>query len=212
MFCSQIISVYILVRQKISALGLQSVLCREKDMEVVVLQPDSLTNLQAIVDFRPDIVITDSTTYNQQPVAVLDKIRRSQPTRFLFLCASAGREATEIMSLGADGVIASFSPAELLAAAVRSLAGGRMWIDENIWRGQLNVKDSENVSPLSQLSYREIEVLKMVAEGFSNREIAEAMNLSHDMIRCYMRLIVRKLRARGRTHAVSLARECGVLS
>jgi two-component system, NarL family, response regulator DesR len=215
MFCSQTISVYIMIQQRISALSLQSILSREEDMEVLVLPPHSCDNLRAIIDFRPDIVITDETTCGLHSPSALAEIKRSGATRFLFLCAPCGDEAAEVVALGADGVISRTAPAELLAVAVRSLARGRAWFDENIWRDNLDPEQGAADSPefmISRLSSREIEMLRLASEGFSNRQIAIAMNLSHEIIKCCMWLIVRKLRARGRIHAVSVARKSGMFS
>jgi DNA-binding NarL/FixJ family response regulator len=214
MFCSQTISVYILMQQRISALGLQSVLAREKDMEVLVLKPDSGNHMQAIRNFCPDILITDAPTFCLQSNSALTKIIKSGTTKILFLCSASGDEAAEILALGADGLIARSARAELLAVAVRALARGRGWIDETIWRENLQngTSDITLESVMSRLSSREKLVLRLAAEGFDNREIARALNLSYELIKCSMWLIIRKLRARGRVHAVSVARKCGMFS
>src|SRR5437773_2694550 len=115
MFFSQTISVYILMIQRISALGVQSVLSGEKDIEVLVLQPNCHMNLQAITDFRPDVVITDAATCSLQSAAALARIKKSGVTRFLFLHSRSDEEAAEILALGADGVIGRSAPAESLA-------------------------------------------------------------------------------------------------
>ncbi len=203
---------------------MQSILSNEQDLEVLVLPPDYTSTLKSISDFRPDVVITDVETCSLQSATELESVKASGSTKFLFLYNSAEREAAEILALGADGVIAKSANADLLNVAVRALASGKVWIDENIWSNPAQhvnavVEDFENSTPSgepvvasSRLSYREIEVLRLASEGYSNREIAKMLNLTHDTIKCCMWLIVRKLRARGRVHAVSVAKQCGIFS
>lgn len=124
MFYSQPISVYVLMRQRISALGVQSVLSNEKDMEVLVLTPNFVVDLRLVAHFRPDVVITDAHTCSRQSARALARIKESGATKFLFLCSSATDDSTDILTLAADGVIAKSSPAASLAAAVRSLVCG----------------------------------------------------------------------------------------
>ena len=225
MFCSQTISVYVLMRHRVLGLGVQNILSNEQDLEVLVLPPDYTTTLKSIADFRPDVVITDVETCSLQSATELESVKTSGSTKFLFLYNSGEREAAEILALGADGVIAKSANADLLTVAVRALASGKVWIDENIWTNnpaehvKAVVEDIENSTPSdepvvasSRLSYREIEVLRLASEGYTNREIAKVLNLTHDTIKCCMWLIVRKLRARGRVHAVTVAKQCGIFS
>lgn len=215
MFCTPTISVYILMLRRLSALNLQSVLAREKDIEALVLKPDNLSNLEAIIRFSPDVVITDEATFSLLSADALRQIKDGA-TRFLFL-SPAESDGGGVPSPEADGVISASSPAELLAVAIRSLAAGRSWVDETPLSSpaEQTTADSDSATSeagVARLSYREIEVLRLAAEGFNNREIARAMNLSHDIIKACMWLIFRKLRARGRVQAVSVARKCGMFS
>lgn len=225
MNCNQTISVYVMMRQRISALGIQQVLSTEKDLEVIVLAPKYATDLRRVCDFRPDVVITDVDTCSRQPADAIQEIRESGSTKFLFVYSPSGDSTAVAVKLGADGLVSKSSPAGTLGAAVRSLAAGKVWIDESIWRHYLHtdkksyadLADDEIAMPsicgeIPKLSPQELELLRLASQGLSNREIAQILEMSLDTINCYMWLITKKFRARGRIHALNIARQCGIFS
>lgn len=218
----QTISVYVMIKQRISALGVQNILASEKDIEVIVLPPKYAGDLKRICDFRPDVVVTDVETCSRQSPDVIADIRKDGNTKFLFVYSPAADSTSSAVKMGADGLVAKSSPACALGAAVRSLASGRVWIDESIWRNFLNM-DHRTVAPVmeepiicdgytTKLSNNELEVLRLASQGLSNKEIAQTLEVSIDTVKCYIWLITKKLRARGRTHAINVAKQAGIFS
>lgn len=242
----QTISVFVLMKQRVSALTVQSLLSAENDMEVIVLD-QKCSNLSQLSDFAPEVVITDLETCSRQPAESIQALREKGVTRFLFLYKPSKDSTSAAISLGADGLISKSSPSHELSLAVRALASGKCWIDENIWRDylkkqnqpsttasvsfvseltrELPVPQQEPVSSASQitnaaqseasipcLTKREMEVLRLAALGWSNKQIALNMELSVETINCYMWLIAKKLHARGRIQAVDTARQSGIVS
>ncbi len=223
MYCSQPISVYVMMKQRVTALGVQHVLAEESDIEVVVLSPELSVNPFRIADFRPDVLITDLDTCSKQSSSVLQKLKVGGGTKILFLYSPASDNAADVLKLGADGLIAKSSPAGSLGPAVRSLAKGRVWIDERVWKSHFKVctvARSQNdydvrafdlpTCGIARFSKLELEVLNLASEGLGNLEIAQSMGLAEELISCTMWLVAKKLRAKGRKHAVSVARQFGI--
>jgi DNA-binding NarL/FixJ family response regulator len=228
---NQTISVFVLMKQRVSALTVQSILSSERDIEVIVLDK-KFSNLNQLFDFSPDIVITDMETCSRQPAKSFAALREKCNTRFLFLYAASHDSTSAAVRAGADGLISKSSPSHELAAAVRALADGKCWIDELIWRDYLkqgnrqktgedsSIIPHEDLIPSREvmadsvpaLTKKETEVLRLAALGFSNQQIALSMELSLETINCYMWLIAKKLHARGRVHAVDVARQSGIFS
>lgn len=236
MNCKQPISVFVLMTQRVSALTVQSILAAERDIEVIVLDREC-SNINQLLNFAPDLVITDAESCSRQPAKSIAALRGNGITKFLFLYSASQNSTAAAVKLGADGLISKSSPAHELAAAVRALAEGKCWIDELIWRNYLkaqnhpsdseaaavmpekelllstdSVADTVPADTVSALTKKETEVLRLAALGMSNQQIAAMMELSPETINCHMWLIAKKLHARGRIHAVDLAKQSGILS
>jgi DNA-binding NarL/FixJ family response regulator len=133
------------------------------------------------------------------------------PPRVAMLTASeADDDLMQAIKLGAQGYILKGVGAGELVDLVRELAAGRSYVSPGL-AGRLLVamrrRETVAVNPLDDLSKREEDILKLVAQGKSNREVGEALDLQEKTVKHYMTSILQKLQVRNRVEAAMLARE-----
>jgi DNA-binding NarL/FixJ family response regulator len=110
---------------------------------------------------------------------------------------------------GADGYVLKDATREELLGAVRKVASGGQYFDPVVVRALLRGESKAEAAEV--LSEREHEVLRLLASGFTNREIAEQLFLSTDTIKTHLNNIYRKLGVSDRAHAVAVALRQGLL-
>lgn len=183
----------------------------------VVAQARDATEALAIVRREtPDVLLLDLSMPGGGGLAVLTALQSlPQPPQVAVLTAS--EEDEDVMAalrLGARGYILKGVGAEDLVELVRDIAAGRSYVSPGL-AGRLLVAMRKPVAaaartpdgPLSDLSKREEDILKLVAQGKSNREVGLALDLQEKTVKHYMTSILQKLQVRNRVEAAMLARE-----
>jgi two-component system response regulator DesR len=186
--------------------ALVSLLSREHDIQVVSALPCDEQLAQVAVQLRPDVVVVDVGV--DAPVAsglatVTDLRKRLPACRMVAL--TAARPAGLVRSLfTADvlGVVDRNASAARLLEAIRGVARGEPVVDVHLAIAALAAKPSP-------LTPRELDVLRVAAEGASGPEIAKQLNLSPGTVRNYLSKVINKTGARTMTDAVRIARESG---
>jgi DNA-binding NarL/FixJ family response regulator len=209
------IKVLIADDQALVRTGFRKILESEPDLEVVGEAGDGGEAVEASLLLRPDVVLMDIR------MPRLDGLEATRllagKTRVLVLTTFDLNEYVyEALRAGASGFLLKDAPADQLVTAIRVVAAGeallapsvtRRLIEEFARRPPSNTRPAE----LEALSPRELEVLRLVARGLSNAEIASELFLGDATVKTHVSRILRKLTLRDRVQAVVLAYESGLL-
>jgi DNA-binding NarL/FixJ family response regulator len=187
--------------------GIANVLQRQPDMEVVGEAADGYQAIEAFARLRPDVVLIDLQMPGMNGIDTITAIIEKYPhARCVVLTTYAGDvQATRALKAGAKGYLLKSMLRKDLVDTIRIVHSGKSRIPAEI--------ATELASHLMSdaLSSREIEVLRMVGEGYSNKIVADHLKISEDTVKGHMRNILSKLNANDRTHAVMIAVKRGFL-
>lgn len=194
--------------------GLARSLADAEGIEVVGLAADGEAAARLAEELRPDVLLLDISMPKGGGIGALSRIMAAEaPPRVAMLTASeADDDLMASLKLGALGYILKGIGAEELVDLVRELHAGRSYVSPGL-AGRLLVamRRREPVArepnPMDELSRREEDILKLVAQGKSNREVGEALELQEKTVKHYMTSILQKLQVRNRVEAAMLARQ-----
>ncbi|RMF31607.1 MAG: DNA-binding response regulator [Chloroflexi bacterium] len=200
--------------------GLRILLELEPDLEVVGEAGDGQAALEAYAALRPDVVLMDVRMPGMDGVEATWRLRERWPeARVIILTTFDDDEYVfEGLRAGALGYLLKDVSGQELAEAVRTVAGGGALIEPSVARKVL--AEFARLAPPARpieaglpepLSDREREVLRLLAQGLTNREIAARLHLAEGTVKNYVTHILQKLGVRDRTQAALRAREMGLL-
>ncbi len=164
-------------------------------------------------DLLPDVLLMDITMPGQGGIAAVGRITAACPTlRVIMLTVSEDEDnLMAALKAGASGYVLKGVAAEDLVRAVRAVAAGNVYISPGLAGSILFEMTNEPPDdPLDELTNRECEVLRLVAEGLTNREIGERLFLAEKTVKHYMSSILQKLQVRSRVEAALLAQRHGL--
>ena len=194
--------------------GLARSLSDAEGIEVVGEASDGEEAAEIALRLRPDIVLLDISMPKGGGIGALSRIMAAEvPPRVAMLTASeADDDLLQAIKLGAMGYILKGVGAEELVDVVRELHAGRSYVSPGL-AGRLLVamrrRDpvAREPNPMDELSKREEDILKLVAQGKSNREVGDALELQEKTVKHYMTSILQKLQVRNRVEAAMLAKQ-----
>ncbi len=201
-----VIRVLVVADHDLFRTGLASLLGDHADIEVVAEASGGRMGVQPASELRPDVVLMDLPMPDfEVRDAICAILELSPATRVLALTTLPSDEDVADASLaGASGLLARDTPVDDIAAAVRAAVGGSGWLSPRtadlMLEGQRRAgPDRVRDSPkLDHLSPRELDVLRLIARGLENAEIAEVLNISPRTVKDYVWTIRAKLgRPRG---------------
>ncbi|SEF79365.1 DNA-binding response regulator, NarL/FixJ family, contains REC and HTH domains [Nonomuraea solani] len=203
-----------LVRQ-----GIRSLLDLTDDIEVAGEADDGMTALAAIEEHAPDVVLLDLRMPRHDGIWVLTALQdraAEAPPVLVLTTFDSDTLVLDAMRAGACGYLLKDVTLEQLTHAIRVLADGGTLISPSITDRLLRAVQrrrppAAGLPPIQQLTERELEVLRLVAEGYSNREIAGALFLAEGTVKNHVSTLLLKLGARDRTNAVLRALHENVL-
>jgi DNA-binding NarL/FixJ family response regulator len=156
--------------------------------------------LQLTANLRPDVALVDLFLAGESGADLCESIRAASPETRVLLISGAGRmSAAAARAAGASGFVSKDWDADDVVAAVRRVGMGMTMFEPK----------AQQPEPL--LSEREREVLKLIAAGSTNREIAQRLYLSPHTVKEHTSAVYRKLHARNRAEAVQRAQRVGLL-
>ena len=184
---------------KITRQGLQSLLEKEPDMEVIAEAENGRTAVQLTQRLAPDVVIMDVSMPDLNGMeAARQIVDRKQNIKVIALSMhSDNLFVTEMLKSGVSGYLLKDCAFEELAGAIRSVIAGKVYLSPSISglvvNGYLNRINSQSVSEVKILTDREREVLQMIAEGKSTKQIALKLHISIKTVETHRRQIMNKL-------------------
>ena len=194
--------------------GLRSLLGSDNRFEVVGEAADGLTAISAAERLQPDVVIVDVSLPGMNGTQVTRKIKASQPdVKLLALTVhEEGGYLRSLMDAGASGYVLKRSATSELLRALEVVGEGGTYLDSSIASqlvGKLSRKPAHSAT--AALSEREQEVVKLVAHGYSNKEIAGKLDVSVKTVETYRYRATEKLGLRSRADLVRYALDQGWL-
>ncbi|MGP6158696.1 MAG: response regulator [Vulcanimicrobiaceae bacterium] len=181
---------------------------------VVAEAGDGLAGLEAIVKERPTVAVVDIGLPGIDGIELTRRIRTAAPeTRVAILTVhDLEEEVLAALSAGADAYSLKTSRPELIVAAVRTAADGGAYFDPKIAHVVMrHLGATRPTAVASPLTERETEILRMIADGKSNAEIASALFIGLGTVKGHIRDILEKLAAADRTQAAVVALRRGLI-
>jgi len=200
--------------------GLRALLDAQDDIEVVGEAEDGDAAIVAAAKLHPDVMLMDVRMPRVNGLEATRQIMSSDekvslPRVLMLTTFDIDEYVYEALRVGASGFLLKDVPTAQLVQAVRSVAAGESLLAPSATRRLIErFVALDNPPPdarLSVLTERELEVLKAIARGFSNAEIAESLFISVETVKTHVGSILRKLGLRDRVQAVVIAYECRLL-
>jgi DNA-binding NarL/FixJ family response regulator len=210
------ISVLIADDQRLVRAGFRVILAGEPDIAVVGEAADGAEAIELARELAPDVVLMDIRMPNMDGLTAARQVIAAGASRVLILTTfDADEYVYEALRMGASGFLLKDAPPDQLIGAVRSIAAGNALIDPVITR-RLIGRFAHAVRPpalqpdrLKALTTRELDVLRLVARGLTNAEIADELVVEESTVKTHVSRILLKLGLRDRVQAVVIAYESG---
>ncbi len=195
--------------------GLRAVLETQPDMELVGEAWDGNEAVARALALKPDVVLMDLALPHKDGIEAMREILRGVPVvRVLVLSNYLDDEKVfGALKAGAKGYILKETGAQELRQAVRSVYQGKAALDPAVQRklvDQLAGTGSNDLLPENDLTQRELEVLRLMAQGYTNPQIAARLSVAEGTVRFHVSNVLRKLGMENRTQAVLYALQKGL--
>jgi DNA-binding NarL/FixJ family response regulator len=185
--------------------GLKSLLADFQDIQIVAEATDGEDALRQAHRHRPQVVLMDVRMVGGDGLAALGRLREELPAVpvIMFSAYDNPTYMARAAALGAAGYLVKSATRDEIIAAVRQAAAGEsLWSREGLRRAGSATSPSRATADLEMaLTKREAEVLKQLALGLSNKEIAQALEISYETVKEHVQHILRKLGVADRTQA-----------
>jgi DNA-binding NarL/FixJ family response regulator len=180
--------------------GLRSLLASEEDIRVIATATDGERLMDAVVRFAPEVALVDVRMPYLDGLACLERIRATAPeTRVLLITAyDDGDTLRTLIAAGPDGLLLKCDPTDQVAAAIRQVMAGQLVFPAS---ARQLLRPATPKTPAVELSPREMDVLKLVAEGLSNLEITQRLHISANTVKFHLQNIYQRLGVQNRTEA-----------
>lgn len=199
--------------------GLRSLLNQAKDFDIVGEAADGREALRYVEKLKPDLVLTDLSMPRMDGTDVIGAIKKQSPnTKVIALTIHRAEEyILATLRAGVDGYVLKEASYEELMMAIRSVLKGKHYLSPEISgkliEGYLEGRKSYKLDSLWEtLTKREREILKLIAEGFKSKEIADYLCISVHTVETHRSTLMKKLNLHNTAALVALAIEKGLVS
>jgi two-component system, NarL family, response regulator DegU len=193
--------------------GLKTILDLEPGLHVVGEASDGEAGVQAALELRPDVILMDVQLPKLNGVEATAAICATWSQARVIILTTFDRDDYVFRGVraGAMGYLLKDAPATHLIDTIRRVHAGEVFIQPAIASRLLRELVRPQESPLDALSEREREVLVLLAQGASNRDIAEKLYITEGTVKNHVSNILAKLQAENRTRAADIARRYGLV-
>lgn len=188
--------------------GIAFALQFQTDMELVGSASNGSEALELFKRLRPDVTLMDLQMPGTGGLEAIEAIQRDFPgARIVVLTTYSGDvRAARAISAGAVGYLLKSSLRTELVRTIREVHQGLRCIPPEI------AESMAQRFEVDDLTEREIEILRLVAQGNSNKIVGDCLSITEETVKSHMKNVISKLRASGRTHAVQIAMQRGFLA
>lgn len=211
---TSLVRVLVVDGQAVTRAGLHRLLESYTDLRVVGEAADGVQAVSETLELGPQVVLMDSQLPNGQSIEALRQIKQlNLDTKVLLLSAQDREEYLyETLRAGADGYVLKDITPDDLAAAIRVVARGEVLVQPQLANRLLSRFGKQGRAPYETLTARELDVLRLLARGLRNKEIAARLYVSERTVNFHLANIYQKLNVSGRTEALSKAIEQGLVT
>ncbi|HET6634352.1 MAG TPA: response regulator transcription factor [Streptomyces sp.] len=194
--------------------GLEIVLAQEPDIQVVGEAGDGAEAVDKATDLLPDIVLMDVRMPRRGGIEACTAIKEAAPSAKIIMLTISDEEADlyDAIKAGATGYLLKEISTDEVSTAIRAVADGQSQISPSMaakllteFKAMIQRTDESKLVPAPKLTDREVEVLKLVATGKNNRDIAKELFISENTVKNHVRNILEKLQLHSRMEAVVYA-------
>ena len=173
------------------------------DLELLGTVESGEEALEAIAELQPEVVIMDVRLPGIDGISAVKRIQQVAPSVETVMFSAYGdkRLLSDALAAGARGYVMKGSPPEDLLRAIRTVSGGKAFVDPSLSPALLMTQATAD-APLSE---REREILQLLAEGYHTEEVARRIGLSAETVKSDTKRAIQKLEADTRVHAVAIA-------
>jgi len=206
------VDVLVAVAEPLLADGIANAIAKSDDLRVVAAlsHPDEIT--KQLAELRPHIAIIDPNLFEPHPAQGIWQIKYAHPNVAVLILVTRATSSclARCLEAGIEGYLPKTVNASRLLEAVRGICNGEAVVDLQCIRQAARylydvAGEQGHLPEQSQPGHRELEVLKLAAEGLTNKEIAKRLFVSERTVQSHFSAIFDKFRARSRTEAVVLA-------
>ncbi|MBN1581862.1 MAG: response regulator transcription factor [Anaerolineae bacterium] len=202
------IRILIVEDQTLMRQGLKTILDLEPGLKVVGEAVDGKQGVDMALTFRPDVILMDVQMPVMNGIEATSAICSVWPEARIVILTTFGRDDYVYQGIraGALGYLLKDTPADHLIQTIRRVHAGELFIQPEIASRMLHDLIRPQETPIEPLTEREQEVLVLLAQGQSNREIAQDLVLAEGTVKNHVSNILAKLQAENRTQAADIAR------
>lgn len=189
---------------------------KQINQDISIIQSSNLAEMQKILskDSDIDILIVDIDLAELNAAEVINKIKNTAPnTKIVAISSSEDtRNIKKILSLGVKGYIPKRSDSNILSGALKLILDGGTYIPPAMLDNGIDYSAYSSASPLKKnLTNRQSQVLDLIAQGKSNKQIAYDMGVSEATVKLHINALLRSLKVNNRTQAVITAQKMGLI-
>jgi two-component system, NarL family, response regulator LiaR len=211
---SQPLRILIVEDDPLMQLGLKHALNCYPNLEIIAQEEDGDAGVQLVLKFKPDVVIMDIGLPRLNGILATKQIKTACPEIKIVILTSHATERETILALanGADAYCIKGSQVTQIVDAIAAVRSGAIYLDEKVRRVVDQLKTLPVKTPSFELSDREMDILQLLVEGYSNGAIAEALFLSESTIKANLRSIMTKFEVNDRVQVAVIALRSGIIN
>ncbi|WP_028274828.1 response regulator [Atopococcus tabaci] len=188
-------------------LGMSSYLSVQEDMDVAGEAKDGTEGVEMALALRPDIILMDLLMEEMDGIEATERILEQWPEAKIIILTSFidDQKVYPAIEAGASGYLLKTSTASDIAEAIRSIHDGKKVFEEEVTEKLSSTENERTAFLHTELTNREMEVLLLIAQGYSNQEIADELYITLKTVKTHVSNILSKLEVEDRTQAAIYA-------
>jgi DNA-binding NarL/FixJ family response regulator len=198
--------------------ALRHLLEMEPDIRVVAESGDGATAIELVEKHRPDVVLLDISMPAMDGIVATARLRAEYPTIGIVILTMFAEDTHIIRAIraGANGYLLKNAESSRVIEAIRTVARGQSILEPELVSKLLSefrrMSDMDSPASIAGLTDRELELLRLVARGLSNKEIASALELAESTVKNRLSILFEKLDVKDRTQAAIYAMSHGLIA